>query len=360
MERILLILIFAIKTSILFGQNLVPNFNFEQYSERPKKDSMLHLLKYWFNPNKGTPDFWVRGQIKDRDNSICNYQKTNGYVGIVARPEEKTKYFYYSEYYEYISVGLIQELKEGKKYQIKCDVYFANKSVFTINQLGMAFTTDSLIFTNSRKINLPFVKLNNFESLIEDMKWITLCGNYVANGGEKYITIGVFQKNDDIKIISKPTDKFKKNFDAYKGTTPQVYLYIDNIYVEEMNSENECNKELIVGQVYPINNINFKFNTADLLPESFQSLDELIHLLMNKSSLKIQINGYADNIGNNIYNLQLSNKRAKAVYDYLISKGIQANRLIYEGYGEKKPLDNNATKKGRATNRRVEFIILQQ
>ena len=76
--------------------------------------------------------------------------------------------------------------------------------------------------------------------------------------------------------------------------------------------------------------------------------------------MKIEIGGHTDNKGTSEYNKSLSHNRAKAVYEYLIEKGIAANRLSYKGYGESKPIDTNETDEGRANNRRTEFKVIEK
>jgi outer membrane protein OmpA-like peptidoglycan-associated protein len=74
-------------------------------------------------------------------------------------------------------------------------------------------------------------------------------------------------------------------------------------------------------------------------------------------SVKIQINGYTDNVGNDADNLKLSENRAKAVVDFLITKGIDATRMTWKGFGETQPVADNSSEEGRALNRRTEFVI---
>ena len=73
--------------------------------------------------------------------------------------------------------------------------------------------------------------------------------------------------------------------------------------------------------------------------------------------MHIEIRGHTDSKGSDSYNLRLSENRAKAVFEYLISKGISEKRLQYKGYGKTMPIDTNDTEEGRANNRRVEFKI---
>ena len=75
-------------------------------------------------------------------------------------------------------------------------------------------------------------------------------------------------------------------------------------------------------------------------------------------ALRIEIEGHTDNQGTDEYNLELSMKRAQAVYNYLLEHGISADRLTYKGYGESKPVSPNDTEEGRALNRRTEIRIM--
>jgi outer membrane protein OmpA-like peptidoglycan-associated protein/thiol-disulfide isomerase/thioredoxin len=103
----------------------------------------------------------------------------------------------------------------------------------------------------------------------------------------------------------------------------------------------------------------FDNNKTLLTKESFSDLDKLV-LQLKKNQMKIEIQGHADNSGNEAKNQMLSEERAKAVVDYLISKNINKNRLFYKGYGSKKPIASNESEDGRRQNRRVEFVIVMQ
>jgi outer membrane protein OmpA-like peptidoglycan-associated protein/tetratricopeptide (TPR) repeat protein len=109
-----------------------------------------------------------------------------------------------------------------------------------------------------------------------------------------------------------------------------------------------------------LNNIFFETNKYDLKPESQTELDKVIQLLNDNPTLKIEISGHTDNTGNSSDNLTLSNNRAKAVVNYLISKGISKQRLIAKGYGETKPVADNKTEEGRAFNRRTELKVISR
>lgn len=113
------------------------------------------------------------------------------------------------------------------------------------------------------------------------------------------------------------------------------------------------------GEIARLNNLFFDFNKASLKPESFVELDYLLQILKKYPNLEIQIQGHTDDVGDNAYNLDLSNRRAKEVYNYLVNKGVNPERLKYKGFGETQPLKKATDDAARQLNRRVEFLILK-
>lgn len=114
------------------------------------------------------------------------------------------------------------------------------------------------------------------------------------------------------------------------------------------------------GTAIVLNNIFFKTGKTTLLPESYKELDHVAKFIKANNISKIEISGHTDNVGNADYNQQLSEGRAKAVVDYLVSKGVDKNVLTYKGYGQERPVDTNKTEEGRANNRRVEFFLVKK
>jgi outer membrane protein OmpA-like peptidoglycan-associated protein len=116
-------------------------------------------------------------------------------------------------------------------------------------------------------------------------------------------------------------------------------------------------QNIAVGKKVVLKNIFFDTNKFDLKPESIAELSKIIEFLEENPKVEIELSGYTDNVGDDNYNLDLSQNRAKAVYDYLIANKIRANRLSYKGYGKTSPVSDNKTEEGRANNRRTEFLI---
>ena len=107
-----------------------------------------------------------------------------------------------------------------------------------------------------------------------------------------------------------------------------------------------------------LKNIFFDTKMYEIKPESTPELDNLVQLLKENPSLKIQISGHTDNVGKTEDNLKLSDNRAQAVVKYLTSKGINPNRLSYKGYGASQPIAPNTTEEGRSQNRRTEVKVI--
>ncbi len=106
-------------------------------------------------------------------------------------------------------------------------------------------------------------------------------------------------------------------------------------------------------------NVQFELNKSDLNQEATSSLDALADKLKASPDLRIGIEGYACELGTEVYNQGLSERRANSVVEYLTSIGIDANRLESGGSGERHPIADNSTEEGRILNRRVEFGILE-
>jgi outer membrane protein OmpA-like peptidoglycan-associated protein len=106
--------------------------------------------------------------------------------------------------------------------------------------------------------------------------------------------------------------------------------------------------------------IHFEFDRAIIRPISYPIVDDVARLLLSNPQLAlIRIEGHTDWIGPDDYNQRLSEKRANAVRDYLVQKGVEPYRLQAVGYGESRPIADNNTTQGRARNRRTEFTVVQ-
>lgn len=109
---------------------------------------------------------------------------------------------------------------------------------------------------------------------------------------------------------------------------------------------------------FVLDDVQFASGSATLTPESHARLDAMVEFMTHKKSTRLEISGHTDNVGKKAVNKKLSQQRADAVRDYIVSKGIDASRIKAVGYGDEKPLFPNDTPDGRRKNRRIEAVAL--
>jgi len=139
------------------------------------------------------------------------------------------------------------------------------------------------------------------------------------------------------------------NFDLSKTSSYQ-HPHKENIELERAK----------INSAVVLNNIFFKTDSYELLPESKAELLKTVEYIKNNKGWVFEIGGHTDQRGSDEYNMQLSEKRAKAVYNYLIEKGINADILTYKGYGKSKPVATGDSPESLAKNRRTELKIIRK
>ncbi|MDP2208089.1 MAG: OmpA family protein [Bacteroidota bacterium] len=157
------------------------------------------------------------------------------------------------------------------------------------------------------------------------------------------------------EVITHLTDPLNKDTD--NGGIP------DGKEVEKGKNPNDPTDDVVfipdVGDKLSLRGINFEFNSARLLPSSEDTLKFVAVGLLANPEIQIEISGHTDNIGSAKSNQLLSLRRAEAVKDYIVSKGVAAARLTTVGYGFTRPIADNGTEDGRARNRRIEFLRIK-
>ena len=132
---------------------------------------------------------------------------------------------------------------------------------------------------------------------------------------------------------------------------PEPITYVDPVV--------QATNLLTLGDTVTIPGIYFETASATLMERSLAELDKLAEALKRHPNLKIEVGGHTDNVGKDEDNLFLSRKRARAVFEYLIERGVNPDNLTYRGYGETQPVATNDTPEGRARNRRTTLTPLR-
>ncbi|MGC2301357.1 MAG: OmpA family protein, partial [Acidobacteriaceae bacterium] len=114
------------------------------------------------------------------------------------------------------------------------------------------------------------------------------------------------------------------------------------------------------GLIVNMSDVLFAFNKYELKPDAQIKLAKISGILLTYPNLKVQVEGYTDNIGSDEYNLKLSQERAMAVQAFLIAQGVQPGSVSAEGYGKADPVADNSSNAGRAANRRVSMVVSGQ
>jgi outer membrane protein OmpA-like peptidoglycan-associated protein len=116
-------------------------------------------------------------------------------------------------------------------------------------------------------------------------------------------------------------------------------------------------RESARGLIVNMSDVLFDFNKYTLKPETREKLAKVSGILLAYPGLKMQVEGYTDNIGSDEYNQRLSDQRAGAVRDYLETQGVSQGNITSQGFGKTHPIADNSTNSGRAQNRRVEMVV---
>ena len=166
-------------------------------------------------------------------------------------------------------------------------------------------------------------------------------------------------KDDDCPFIKGPK---KNNGCPYKDTDGDGLLDKDDECPNTFGPKENKGCPVIEEKVAEVlktafDNLEFEASKDLIREQSHESLDSLASVLLKKPEWKLHISGHTDNKGDEQDNLVLSKKRAEAVKAYLISKGVNADKLVVEFFGETKPIADNSTNEGRQKNRRVEMEV---
>ncbi|MGB3465116.1 MAG: OmpA family protein, partial [Cyclobacteriaceae bacterium] len=289
--------------TMYFSSEGHPGFGGFDLFSATKNDSV------WLKPkNLGYP-------INDLQDQISLFVTPDGSKGFFSK-EEEIKFSYKSEIYQFT-------LPEENRVKVK--------SIYLTGKVTDKETGDYL---GAR------IEIFNQESTEEvfEIKSDSVNGSYliILNEGGKY---GMY--------VSKEGYLYKElDFDLKESAKSLSYDTV-NVKLSKVK----------VGTKTTLKNIFFDFDKYELKAGSIPELLVFIGFLKNNPTLKVEIQGHTDNNGKENYNQVLSENRAKAVYDFLVDKGINAERLLYSGKGSMQPIADNDTEDGRRQNRRIEFII---
>ena len=334
-------------------KNIVPNGSFENY--RKKSGSIKQAIPW---QQIASVDYY-QGPLSNDTSVRKGAYKGTCYAGL--RFQKKYK--------EFLQVKLAEPLRRGSVYEYEMYIRLAYWSNASLKSFGALFTKTGYKGQGDVSKTAMVDSVMKKGSFINNYQWFKLSGKYLADGGEKYLTIGNF--NASVKKDMERMNIFKFGF-------KEAYYFIDDISlirapeavekvkveivgsfsVDDQDSVLVVKNNIKVGEKVALKNIFFENGRYYLLPESNLELNKLAQYLIRNPKMEVQINGHSDNAGSRSKNQKLSELRAREVFEYLIKKGVQ-NKLYFKGYGSSVPIAGNDTEIDRAKNRRVEFEIIK-
>ncbi len=261
------------------------------------------------------------------------------YLGMVVRENDT---------WESVSQQLSGTLKKGKTYTF--ELYLCTSEVY------MSFTkanrTTESNYTTPAKLRI----------------WggNSLCSKEILLAESPLITNNAWRK---FNFTFKPTKNVNYIVLEAFYKTPTLVPYNGNILVDNASNIVEVVKEppvtvkeltqkVTAGQIIKLDQLFFKADNSTLDKNSHNVLNEVVGFMQKNANVKIEIGGHTNGVPSEEYCQKLSTARAKEVAEYIISKGIDKNRVTYKGYGKSKPIASDRTPEGRKKNQRVEIKIL--
>lgn len=377
--------IFIFSSSIINAQvlqNMVKNPSFEQYNKVPSDLGNIGTIDYCSSPTDATPDYFhKRAAGKNVDIPLNKMGRTYprsgyAYAGIYTYASRYLK----RNFREYLQLELKQPLLTGNTYCVKAFVFLSQSSNRSIGAFGMI--ASKILTDQGHEMNI-----SNKEAMymyqesrypLDDRKWTEISCQYKAKGGERYLMIGNF--DDDRKTIVSGAIE---NDTFINPHVDFAYYFVDDVCVTNANKNYGCDcgpfdlartrgeerivvdmkvqqKEYNLGQVVVMNELKFEKGKSTMINGSHISIYDLVGTLRTHPNYNIEISGHTDDRGNPQTNQDLSKKRAKAVYSFLLSSGIKSERLSFRGYGQSRPIALNKTPEGRQKNDRIQFRITKK
>lgn len=331
--KILLLLILHLN---LQSQNLILNGDFENLE--------LDKVPNW-KVISGTPDIINLKNIIEDYTWMTNKRffkgiKNQGFVG----------YAFTKHFTEVIGTELKNSLEKDSIYDLKVKILTGHSCRNGLAKMTIGLTTEEL--ENSKRAKnyqTDIVELSTLTNKIEGGSWIELKTKFQAKGGEKFLSLGNFNKLNIEYMKDNRELMVEGNFDESCN-----YLIVDEISLIKKLDESKQTKLKISTPPIVIEDIAFDFGKWKI-NENYQEQLLLVVKEVKQRKGKFTITGYTDNIGSEEENKILSLRRATAIQDFFILNGVDSKRIKVIGKGENFPKFSNDSEISRAKNRRVEI-----
>lgn len=359
--------------------NLVPNSSFEKFEGTLRRDEMFDLTLQWTNPTESVADLFatnIRSKYVMVPENMFGYEEAyegENYAGIM------TYTFRNKRKRNYIMTQLDTKMRKGNIYCIRFRASLAERSLYAANNMGVVLSKGKLK-GGSGSIENSGALLSNMNPIVKQTEgWWEFCAKYAATGDETYLTIGNFSSDNSTQTKTRQLDSKYSEV----GPVKAAYYYIDMVEVIRVPANETCNCEdtkipdskVIYSSSVQLNDdmtITQKVDAIDAYFYQYQSklssaakksIDQIAEMMVANPMMKIEVMGHMDN-GEiafakkepSIQNLDVD--RAKAVREYMSSKGVDRSKILTAGHKNTKPVSKMTTPISLAKNRRVEFRLV--
>ncbi|MEY3398452.1 MAG: hypothetical protein RL220_1046 [Bacteroidota bacterium] len=360
------------------SDNLVNNNSFEDLNIKPLKNygQLTELCTGWLSPQATSADVFAEGVKSTKVSAPTNdYGVQSAYDGIAyagfrayTKDPKKSR--------TYIQTGMKEKMTKDQLYCVKMQISLADLSKFAVNNIGFFFSDRKVANNNNNALTFKPQVTEKTNRPIKTMDgWEMICGTYLANGTEEYIIIGGFGLDDQMKV-----EKTKKPTSVSGVPIGDAYYFIDAIEIVPIEASSQCfcgsETEQQAGIIYSrasAKSPDMKpeeviANTAvyfDVLSPNVHSmfnadLDEVAGILKSNPALKIELTGHCDTdemneAKVNVRHEKMAQRRADAVKEYLVSKGVSEIRISTVSKDNTELASDKPTPLAKAQNRRVTF-----
>lgn len=356
------------------SNDYVFNGDFELYRYKPVlvvnsgHNRIEDLIPGWTSPGTSADYYNYNRKVQDVPDHMEPAFIRSGYAGIMIYNSRRESYS------EHLQTKLKSTLVKGRKYCLTFDVMLSINAGFFTEKFEALFSSDASYTISDSTVSDSLRRFTYQHTFDNTNRWQQLCECFIADGTEQYLTLGLFSLND--AGATKTTSRYTSLMDI----NASAYYLVDNVSVKEVADDQTCVQKLVVkrlekkkqqalknnvfavlltGEAKSITfkNVQFETNRSDLKQESFPELEQLLVLLEN-SNVNIEIAGFTDNVGSAELNQMLSTARAESIKNWLVTRGIEDNRLSTVGYGASNFVADNTSEASRQLNRRVEIRLV--
>lgn len=357
----------AQQETVLDSRSLVSDGGFENRSGCPTdyNQQRLRSLSDWVQPTEGTPDHFASCSrlAGVPDNRFGSEPALEGkaYGGLVLFSRSKWRYR------EYLSTALVRDLAPGEWVCVSAWVTAAEQAGIVADGFGVLLSDEKPRGERDYAVKAAPQLVNPTGHFLEWTEgWVNLSDAVQAQGGERWLTVGNFDRKGHTRIAASAN--------APSDATKWAYVYVDGVEVVPVDRPEDCAclvrkiademqdppEPLTRVRELERDTLHFDFDSDALSEEGRQVLDSWGAQLRRNRFLRLEVHGHTDDVGPEGYNAGLSQRRAAAAFDYLMDQGVQPDRMRMAAHGSLQPAASNADDWGRARNRRVEFRLVEQ